>query len=91
MNILGQWYEKPDVVKVIVKDYFKQRLTEPTPLQIRFGKIEFNSITEQDNEKLIGVISKDEIRAAVWQCDGTKSPGPAGFNFGFIKKALGNC
>jgi len=32
------------------------------------------------------VISEGEIKAAVWQCDGTKSPGPDVFNFGFIKK-----
>jgi len=39
VDILEQWCEKPYVVKVIVKDYFKQRLTDPTPFQIRFGKI----------------------------------------------------
>jgi len=36
VDILGQLCEKPDVVKVIVKDYFKQRLTDSIPLQIRF-------------------------------------------------------
>lgn len=28
----------------------------------------------------------DEIREAVWSCDGNKSPGLDGFNFDFFKK-----
>lgn len=27
-----------------------------------------------------------EIKEAVWACDGNKSPGPDGYNFGFIKE-----
>jgi len=45
MDILGQWCEKPDVVKVIVNDYFKQRLIDSTLLQIRLEKMEFHTIT----------------------------------------------
>ena len=29
--------------------------------------------------------SKDEIKAAVWDCGGDRAPGPDGFTFGFIK------
>ena len=38
---------------------------------------------------LIQTIIEVEIREAVWQCEGTKSPGPDGFNLGFIKKHWG--
>ncbi|XP_038704713.1 uncharacterized protein LOC120000656 [Tripterygium wilfordii] len=31
--------------------------------------------------------SNDEIRKAVWSCEGNKAPGPDGFNFNFIKRA----
>jgi len=34
---------------------------------------------------LIADFSEDEIRGAVWNCDSSKSPGPDGFNFGFLK------
>jgi len=34
---------------------------------------------------LIGDFSEEEIRAAMWSCNSSKSPGPDGFNFGFIK------
>jgi len=35
--------------------------------------------------KLIAEFSEDEIKQAVWQCEGSKSPGPDEFNFNFIK------
>ncbi|PNX68012.1 cysteine-rich receptor-like protein kinase, partial [Trifolium pratense] len=34
---------------------------------------------------LIKPFSLDEVKAAVWDCDNYKSPGPDGINFGFIK------
>ncbi|XP_068472094.1 uncharacterized protein [Phaseolus vulgaris] len=34
---------------------------------------------------LVGIISEDEVKKVVWNCDNSKSPGPDGFNFGFIK------
>jgi len=34
---------------------------------------------------LIGNFFEEEIRAAVWSCDSSKSPHPDGFYFGFIK------
>ena len=34
---------------------------------------------------LVGIISKVEVKEAVWNCDSSKSPGSDDFNFGFIK------
>jgi len=34
---------------------------------------------------LIKPFSEVEVKAAVWNCDSFKSPGPNGVNFGFIK------
>ncbi|XP_068504156.1 uncharacterized protein [Phaseolus vulgaris] len=36
---------------------------------------------------MIEAFTEEEIKEAVWQCEGTKSPGPNGFNFNFIKKS----
>ena len=36
---------------------------------------------------LTKAFSEEEIRDAMWFCDGTKSPGPDGFNMNFIKKS----
>lgn len=34
---------------------------------------------------LVSPISLEDLKVAVWNCDGNKSPGPDGFNFNFIK------
>jgi len=34
---------------------------------------------------LVGRISEEEVKRAVWSCDSDKSPSPDGFNFRFIK------
>jgi len=40
-----------------------------------------------DNESLLIVFSEKDIRDVVWQCEGSKSPGPDGFNFNFLKQS----
>lgn len=35
---------------------------------------------------LISSFTEDEVREAVWSCDSSKSPGPDGFNFAFVKE-----
>jgi len=34
---------------------------------------------------LVEDISEEEVKFAVWSCESSKSPGPDGFNFGFLK------
>jgi len=34
---------------------------------------------------LVKHISEEEVKFAMWSCDSSKSPGPDGFNFGFLK------
>lgn len=48
-----------------------------------------NQISLQDNFLLISPFTEEEVKAAVWQCDGAKSPGPDGYNFNFIKSFWG--
>lgn len=43
-------------------------------------------ISDSDGEGLIAAFSEEEIQAAVWDCEGQKSPGPDGTNFTFIKE-----
>ncbi|XP_019418409.1 PREDICTED: uncharacterized protein LOC109329191 [Lupinus angustifolius] len=49
--------------------------------------IEFNGISAEDNHFLTSRFEEEEIKEAVWSCEGDKSPGPDGFNFTFIKKS----
>jgi len=34
---------------------------------------------------IVSNITEEEMKEAVWMCEGSKSPGSDGFNFNFIK------
>jgi len=40
-----------------------------------------------NNESLVAEFNEIEVRDAMWQCERSKSPGPDGFNFNFIRKS----
>ena len=46
----------------------------------------FRKLNHDDGVGLVRPFSVEEVKAAVWDCDSYKSPGPDGINFGFIKE-----
>ncbi|GKV30536.1 hypothetical protein SLEP1_g39339 [Rubroshorea leprosula] len=50
--------------------------------------MEFNKISEAEKELLIEPFLESEVKAAVWNCDSAKAPGPDGLSFGFLKTEL---
>ncbi|GKD69232.1 RNA-directed DNA polymerase, eukaryota [Tanacetum coccineum] len=46
----------------------------------------FRILNDSDTLGLISPFSEEEVKAAVWSCSGSKSPGPDGMNFNFIKR-----
>jgi hypothetical protein len=48
--------------------------------------VAFPLISEESNALLAAVFSVDEIEAVVRSSDGSKCPGPDGFNFAFFKE-----
>jgi len=79
------WCEDKEVVKDKVREFFADRFVKNDVCQVRLDNVRFCSISGPDNDMLIGDFSKEEITAAVWSCDSSKSPGPDGFNLGLIK------
>ncbi|PNX60194.1 cysteine-rich receptor-like protein kinase, partial [Trifolium pratense] len=51
----------------------------------RVDNLTFKRLQASEVSGLIKPFSMDEVKAAVWDCDSYKSPGPDGINFGFIK------
>jgi len=47
--------------------------------------LSFNTLTTAEGTGLIKPFSEAEVKAAVWDCESFKSPGPDGVHFGFIK------
>jgi len=64
---------------------FEERFKATPDLGVRLGAVELRSLPEEVSLRMIEVFSEEEVREAVWNFEGTKSPGPDGFNFNFIK------
>jgi len=47
--------------------------------------IDFLHINEVGNTELTKEITEEEVKGVVWECNESKSLGPDGFNFNFIK------
>jgi len=47
--------------------------------------VDFKYLPEAVSLKTVNDFSEEEVKVAVWLCEGSKSPGPDGFNFNFIK------
>jgi len=47
--------------------------------------LDFRSLTHGEGVVLIRPFSVEEVKAAVWDCNGFKCPGPDCITFGFIK------
>lgn len=46
----------------------------------------FKRLNEVDRNFLEVEFSREEVRMAVWESEGNKSPGPDGFNFKFLQE-----
>jgi len=80
-----QWCNDKEKVKAKVREFFKGIFDGMSEPQVRLDNVRFNSIFNEDNVLLVGVVSDEEVKDAIWSCDSSKSPGSDDFNFGFIK------
>jgi len=81
----GQWLEEQETVKEKVKEFFKERFSGRAWQQVRIDNANFTCVLDEDNQRLTERITEKEIKNAMSSCESSKSPGPDGFNFGFIK------
>jgi len=85
VEIGGLWCEEPEVVRREAKSLFEKRFIATQDYGVNLGSVDFKSLSPEVSKNMITSFSEDEVRDAVWQCGGSKSPGPDGFNFNFIK------
>lgn len=85
LSINGIWEENPEKVKEEVVRHFRNRFASLDNIQVSFPIMPQKTLSNFDCEWLEREFSLDEIKQAVWDCGGDKSPGPDGFNFRFIK------
>lgn len=77
--------ESMDEVKEEVHNHFELKLFEPEVSRpVLDGS--FYGLDTFERDYIEAFFPEEEIKEAVWICDGTKSPDPNGFSFHFIKK-----
>ncbi|XP_024640624.1 uncharacterized protein [Medicago truncatula] len=65
--------------------HFKNHFLDPRLERPGVGHLQFRKLSYLERGGLTKPFSEDEIKAAVWDCDSFKSPGPDGINLGFFK------
>ncbi|GJR49791.1 RNA-directed DNA polymerase, eukaryota [Tanacetum coccineum] len=76
----------PNLVKEAFHDHFEARFKKPTTNRLKLN-FEFSKRLVHDQAAdLERRVTRDEIRAAVWNCGENKSPGPDGFTFEFFRR-----
>nr|GEU77387.1 RNA-directed DNA polymerase, eukaryota [Tanacetum cinerariifolium] len=79
----GMWIEDPTKVKCKFLEHFQGRFDKP-PQNHALIDIHFpNSLTNDHKVDLEQMVTKEEVKRAVWDCGVDKSSGPNGFSFCF--------
>ncbi|GKU88292.1 hypothetical protein SLEP1_g2574 [Rubroshorea leprosula] len=81
----GSWMEEPNTVKQEVRDYFKNIFQEEKWDRPKLDGLQFKQLDDEDKLWLERDISAEDVKQAVWECGGDKSPGPDGFSFHLIR------
>nr|GEZ44336.1 RNA-directed DNA polymerase, eukaryota [Tanacetum cinerariifolium] len=79
----------PQAVKEAFHNHFETRFKEPTSSSLKINFPFPNRLSQDQANELERIVSRDEIRMAVWNCGNNKSPGPDGYTFEFFKKYWG--
>nr|GEX73382.1 RNA-directed DNA polymerase, eukaryota [Tanacetum cinerariifolium] len=82
----GKWTEKPNNVKLEFLHHFRNRFDKPVDNRVHIYMNFSKSITIDQQMDLECVVSKEELKRAMWECGTAKSPGPDGFSFGFYRQ-----
>ncbi|KAJ0535080.1 putative RNA-directed DNA polymerase [Helianthus annuus] len=86
LMIDGVWVTNPLLMKNSLFEFFASQFTEPMPVRPVLSCPNLASISDEESSCLECPFTLEEIKAAVWDCDGDRAPGPDGFNFKFIKR-----
>ncbi|MCH97870.1 endonuclease/exonuclease/phosphatase family protein, partial [Trifolium medium] len=85
LKVGDAWIEGVEEVKKEVERHFAQSFSEDIGSRPVLVGVSFKQLSSEDNLALTSPFTLEETKAAVWCCDGNKSPGPDGFNINFFK------
>lgn len=81
-----EWIDDPQRLKEGIFLFFKNNFSELQTDRPTFSSSKFKQLTGNQLQALWAPIMEEEIKNAVWICEGSKVPGRDGFTFTFIKK-----
>ncbi|GJS62333.1 RNA-directed DNA polymerase, eukaryota [Tanacetum coccineum] len=81
----GKWIDNPVNVKNEFFDHFRCRFDKPPENRARIDICFPNVLSNDQRDDLDRMVTKEEVKRAVWDCGIDKSPGPDGFSFSFFR------
>jgi len=83
----GNTFDSQQGIKQAAVDYFSELYDSPTGKKPQLNPLGFKCLSKESSEWLEQEITMEEVKRSVWGCDGSKCPGPDGFNFKFYRLA----
>jgi hypothetical protein len=80
------WVEGPSNVRQATELFFQQHFSSNEWNRPTLDGVDFPVLSDDSNNLLIAPFTMEEIEVVVKECEGSKCPGPDGFNFAFIKE-----
>ncbi|GAU32903.1 hypothetical protein TSUD_152630 [Trifolium subterraneum] len=81
----GRTVESVPEVRHIVYQHYSNHFRKQMHYRPDISRLEFRSLSSLHGAELTKPFLMEEIKAAVWDCDSFKCPGPDGINIGFFK------
>ncbi|KAL9685869.1 hypothetical protein QQ045_023323 [Rhodiola kirilowii] len=80
------WLEDPNDIKNAAKDFFQSHFKNQDVIVEDLEALQFKKISLADQKELEKEFSNEEIYITMMACEGSKAPGPDGFNVNFFKR-----
>nr|GFA05365.1 RNA-directed DNA polymerase, eukaryota [Tanacetum cinerariifolium] len=81
----GTWIDDPVKVKYEFLDHFRNMFDKPPENRARIDICFPNVLSNNQRDDLERMVTKEEVKKAVWDCGSDKSPDPHGFSFTFFR------
>ena len=78
-------FQSPRIIKSEVRSFYKNLYKQKDVPLISFQDGLVSRISNEQAQLLELILSDEDIKLAVWECESSKAPGLDGFNFNFIK------
>lgn len=85
LTVSGQWCIDAGKIKHEVFQFYKNKFHEHRMSRPKLMNPLFNSLSIEKANNIEALITREEVKEAVWACGGDRAPGPDGFTFKFIK------